>query len=602
VHRSEAMIVGLLGILKAGGAYVPLDPAYPTERLTHMLEDSGVTVVVTEAAIASSLPIAPAQTLLLDSQEHEAAEPPTHAGLTDGMLSPGSTADDLAYVIFTSGSTGRPKGVMIPHRAAVNFLTSLDKALPHDTADVVCAVTSISFDIALLELFWPLIRGARTVVVSDPMAHRSGRQATGATRSQDRSLTRALHDDANILQCTPSLLRLILENTEGAQQLQHLRMLLLGGEPVTERLIRDVRKFTSARIFNMYGPTETTVWSAVREVEEAATAGLIGTPLANERLYIVDRTGQPVPIGVAGELLIGGDGLSRGYLHHPDLTAERFIPDHLSGNPDAYLYRTGDLARYRADGSIELLGRLDRQVKLRGYRIELPEIEAALTRYNGVEQAAVIVREDTAGDPRLVAYVVAPDAAAPSPTALRRFLKGQLPDYMVPGVFVRMHELPLTPNGKLDARSLPAPNLGSLHPDRRAARPRTPIEERLAPLLEQALGVPRVDPEDSFVDLGGHSLLAAQVAAAIKQQLGIELNPALVLMQSLAQLAASCTIHPLDQANVATPTAATVSTHEEEAGAPAENTTPPAALRTRLFGAARRFLPGRSGPEARTHA
>ncbi|MCC7368636.1 MAG: amino acid adenylation domain-containing protein [Chloroflexi bacterium] len=595
VQRTEALVVGLLGILKAGGAYLPLDPAYPAERLGLMLEDAGVAVIVTDAETAPSLPVSSDRTLLLHGPGDGEAEESTESGRPDGARSTDPGADDLAYVIYTSGSTGRPKGVMIPHRAAVNFLTSLDSALPHATTDVVCAVTSVSFDIALLELFWPLIRGARTVVVSDPMVRRAGRQNAGDSRRQDRSLTRALRDGANILQCTPSLLRFILEDEERAQSLQRLQLLLLGGEPVTELLVRDVTTFTSARIFNMYGPTETTVWSAVREVEDAATASLIGAPLANEQLYIVDPAGQPVPVGVAGELLVGGDGLARGYLDRPNLTAERFVPDRLSGREGASLYRTGDLARYRADGTVELLGRLDRQVKLRGYRIELPEIEAALLRHDGLKQAAVIVREDTPGDARLVAYVVASGAPDPSPPALRRFLKGQLPEYMTPSVFVRLDALPLTPNGKLDTRSLPVPNLGSLGVDRPVVRLRTPLEERLAPILERALGVPRVDPDDSFVDLGGHSLLAAQVAAAIKQQLGVELNPTLVLMQSLAQLADSCGGLLPDHEGESTPLPARTSTRDEESAGTTEVMAPRAALRSRLFGAARRLLPGGSG-------
>lgn len=498
VERSIEMVVALLGVMKAGGAYVPLDPTYPQDRLAFMLEDAGLALLVTQPQLLDRLPQHKARVVCLDADQkefaQESAENPRHS----------SNPANLAYVIYTSGSTGKPKGVQIPHRALVNFLESMRQRPGITDKDVLLAVTTLSFDIAGLELYLPLAAGARVVIVGRETLTNGGELAETIRGS-----------GATIMQATPATWRLLLES--GWQGEKRLKI-LCGGEGWPPELA-DALLSRCGSLWNMYGPTETTIWSAVHPVDSADRAIPVGRPIANTRIYIVDRYGQPVPIGIAGELLIGGDGLARGYLGRLDLTAEKFIPDPFSGDSEARLYRTGDLARYLPDGNIELLGRIDHQVKVRGYRIELGEIESVLADHPAVREVVVVVREDVPGDKRLVGYIVSAQNPNPTTTELRTFLQQKLPEYMVPGAFVFMDTLPLTPNRKVDRRALPPPD--TMRPELESAfvAPETGVEKVVAEIWAGALGLKRIGIHDNFFDLGGHSLLLAKVHGQLQTAL-----------------------------------------------------------------------------------
>jgi len=493
-ERGIEMVVTLLGILKSGAAYLPLDPSYPADRLAFMIADGGAGLIVTQKHTARDLP--PGQAALVYVDAHQAVD--EHAPNVDGS----ATADDVAYVIFTSGSTGKPKGVRIPHKGAVNFLLAMLREPGLSAGDVVCAITTLSFDISVLELFLPLIAGAK-VVIGDR-----------ATASDGVRLGRFIADcGATIVQATPASWRMLLDSGwEGRPGLK----VLCGGEPLTRELA-DRLLDRVAELWNVYGPTETTVWATVDRVERGAPI-TVGRPIRNMRMYIVDANLQLVPDGVPGELLIGGVGTGYGYLGRPDLTSDRFIADPFATTAGERLYRTGDVARWRHDGRIEILGRSDNQVKIRGFRIELGEIESALREHAAVKQAVVMAREDRPGDRRLVAYVV-PHAEAPQVNDLRVHLRGTLPDYMVPAAFVMLGKLPISPNGKVDRRALPAPELADIETATYVA-PRTPEEEQLAQIWQEVLGLERVGIEDDFFALGGHSLLAAQLIARVSRVFG----------------------------------------------------------------------------------
>ncbi|MFO0760431.1 MAG: amino acid adenylation domain-containing protein [Byssovorax sp.] len=498
VERSAAMVVGLLGILKAGGAYVPLDPTYPRDRLAFMLADAQIRVLLTEEKVAADLPPHGAEMLRLDADW--AAVAAESSAAIDGGAGP----ESLAYVIYTSGSTGKPKGVQIPHRAVVNFLSSMQRSPGISASDRLLAVTSLSFDIAGLELFLPLLSGA-TVVVASRAAAADGRAL------RDLIAQRAI----TVMQGTPSTFRLLLEaGWEGDGKLKAL----VGGEAVPRDLVDRLGE-RCGPVWNMYGPTETTIWSAIHPLAKDAPI-LIGRPIANTALLVLGPRLALCPIGVPGELHIGGEGLARGYLHQPELSAARFIPDPLRKGET--LYKTGDLVRVREGGALEFLGRLDHQVKLRGYRIELGEIEAALGEHPAVAEVVAQLREDVPGDKRLVAYLVA-RGKAPAAAELRAWLKGKLPDYMIPSAFAALDRLPLTPNGKVDRKALPAPEV-SADPAARVA-PRGPVEESVAAIFGEVLRVPaeRIGAHDGFFDLGGHSLLATQAVARIRGTFGVEL-------------------------------------------------------------------------------
>ena len=495
------MVVGLLGVLKAGGAYVPLDPGFPIDRLQFMLEDSGVPILLTQAALAGDMSGYNGKTVCIDSDwERISAQ-------SDGDPKSLSGADHLAYVIYTSGSTGRPKGVQIPHRALVNFLCSMQREPGLTSADTVLSVTTISFDIFGLELFLPLISGAKVVLVERDDA------ADGA-----RLIELLKESEATVMQATPATWRLLLQaGWEGNRLLK----ILCGGEALPRDLVAPLLE-RCKEFWNLYGPTETTIWSTVCQVKSKEDPILIGRPIANTQIYILDNSLQLTPVGVAGELHIGGEGLARGYLNRPELTAEKFIPHPFSTDPNARVYKTGDLARYRSDGTIECLGRIDHQVKVRGYRIELGEIESRIKEVEAVGNCVVVLREDRPGDQRLTAYYVPRDGQAVSVFEVRRHLQAKLPEYMVPQHFVELASIPLTPNGKVDRKALPKPEADSASEQGYVA-PRTETEQKIAAVWQEVLNREKVGVHDDFFELGGHSLLATQVMSRVNRLFNIQL-------------------------------------------------------------------------------
>lgn len=514
LERSLDMMVALLGVLKSGGAYVPMDPIYPPQRIQYMIEDSQMAVIVTQQSLADTLPENTAQLVLVDE---DAARIAAQSG--EDVPAEGNCAN-LAYVIFTSGSTGRPKGVQIPHRALTNFLISMQRQPGIQPDDVLVAVTTLSFDIAGLELYLPLISGARVVILSSDITV----DGTALAEALD-------YHQATILQATPATWRLLAET--GWQGRSRFKM-LCGGEPLPHSLAQQLLKIGS-ELWNLYGPTETTIWSTVERIQPGEDTISIGRPIANTQIYILDQNQQPVPRGVIGMLYIGGDGLARGYLGRPDLTAEKFLPNPFDGGR---IYNTGDLARYLPDGRIEHLGRGDHQVKIRGFRIELGEIEATLGQHPAVQQAVVTVREDTPGDKRLAAYLIPQAEAAPSPRELRGFLKNRLPAYMLPASFTILEAFPTTPNGKINRAALPAPERSSAETQKAFQPPTTPTEQAMAEIWKDMLKIEQINLFDNFFDLGGHSLLAMRTVAKIQETYGQRIDPAYLRFESLGQLAA----------------------------------------------------------------
>ena len=502
VDRSLDLMVGLLGILKAGGAYVPVDPTYPDERIGFMLEDAQVPVLVTQQHLIAAMPAKNATVVCLDSEVALDRQRETNPACM-------ATPESLAYVIYTSGSTGRPKGVQVVHRGVVNFLASMRTQPGLSAGDTLLAVTTLSFDIAALELFLPLIVGARVVLVSRETAA-SGPEL--AHLLKDRQVT--------VMQATPATWRLLLATGwEGDRRLK----VLCGGEPLTQELAEQLLPRVGS-LWNLYGPTETTIWSTLCQIEPDR-AITIGRPIANTQVYVLDSNLQPLPIGVPGELHIGGAGLARGYRNRPELTGDRFISNPFSPESGARLYKTGDLARFLADGTIACLGRIDNQVKVRGFRIEPGEIEDVLAQHPAVRECAVVARDDVAGEKQLVAYIVAAEQA-PSNGQLREHLKQRLPDYMTPAVFVLLDSLPLTPNGKVDRRALPELSTSELLPGGQYVAPALPIHEQLVHLWEELLDVRPIGIRDNFFDLGGHSLLAANLITRIEDAFAQTIQPA----------------------------------------------------------------------------
>ncbi|WP_280613103.1 non-ribosomal peptide synthetase [Burkholderia pseudomallei] len=496
LERSVDMMVGLLGILKSGSAYLPLDPAYPAERLAYIVDDARPALLLTEAALRDDWRDAGAPVVLLDADGPAIDACPDHnpdaaAGRDARTLS------SLAYVIYTSGSTGRPKGVMIEHRNLANLLGAMGEQPGIGAHDVLLAVTSLSFDIAALELFLPLLHGARAVIAARDDAADPARLAHLIESS-----------GASLMQATPSTWRMLAQH--GWPRSARPLTLLCGGEALPPALAERLLAHVPA-IWNLYGPTETTVWSTVRRVTTPVVD--IGGPIANTQVYVLDERLRPAPIGVAGELYIGGAGVARGYLNRPELTRERFVDDPFRRG--GRLYRTGDLARRRADGNLEYLGRNDFQVKIRGFRIELGEIEAQFAKAHGVQGVALAARDTPTADKRLVAYYVGDASAA----ALREHAAARLPAYMVPAAYVRLAAWPLTPNGKLDRAALPAPD------DEAYARaeyeaPRGEHECKLAAIWRAVLQVERIGRHDDFFELGGHSLLAVRAVTAMRDAFG----------------------------------------------------------------------------------
>jgi amino acid adenylation domain-containing protein len=498
-ERGPEMVVSVLAVLKAGGAYVPLDPAYPAERLAFVLADAAVPVLVTQESLRAALPAGDSVVVVSVDGERIAAE---RAENPDR----GARPDQLAYVIYTSGSTGTPKGVMVPHRGVPNLAYAQARRFGIDDTSRVLQFASFSFDAAVAELFDALLAGATLVMGS--------REALLPGEGLLETLRRGRVTVATL---PPPVLAML-----AADDLPELRTVVSAGEAVDAAT---VERWSAGRAFvNAYGPTETTVCATSAACEADGRAPAIGRPLENVRVYVMDAAGQPAPAGVPGELYVGGVGVARGYLGRPGLTAERFVPDPFAVEGGARLYRTGDRVRWSARGELEFLGRVDQQVKIRGFRIEPGEIEGALRRSEGVADCVVVAREDVPGEKRLVAYVVGGVEAG----VLREHLLRELPEYMVPSAFVSLDALPLTPNGKLDRKALPAPELAS--GEEAYVAPRTPVEEMLAGVWAEVLGLERAGVTESFFDLGGHSLLAALVISSIRELFGVEL-PVRVLFE-----------------------------------------------------------------------
>ena len=506
VERSLDMIVAMLGVMKAGAAYVPMDPTYPPERISFVLADASVSVLLTQEKLAKTLTIAGTRQVYLDTNWNTIAQE------SSGRPNLTLTSQNLAYVIYTSGSTGQPKGVEIQHRAVVNLLSSMRKKPGLKSRDILLAVTTLSFDIAGLELFLPLCVGAKLVIASRETAA-DGNLLLGRLKSCG----------ATVMQATPVTWKLLLEaGWDGNPPLK----VLCGGEAFPRDLANELVKRAKS-VWNMYGPTETTIWSSTVEVKAGDGPVPIGPPIDNTRFYVLDSGNQLTPIGVAGELHIGGDGLARSYFRRPELTAEKFIPDPFHSDRDARLYKTGDLVRCHADGTLEFLGRLDHQVKLRGFRIELGEIETALARYPGVREAVVVVREDIPGDKRLVAYVTSEQQAL-TIAPVREFLTGKLPNYMLPSAVVRMDAMPLTPNGKTDRKALPAPDTGRNLRHKEFVAPRTDQEKTLANIWAEVLHLERVGIHDNLFELGADSLHIFQIVARAGKA-GLKIAPVQIL-------------------------------------------------------------------------
>jgi len=521
VERSLEMVIGLLGILKAGGAYVPLDPAYPKERLAFMLKDAQAPVLLTQERLVAGLPECAAGVICLDSDwgaiDRESEENPISS----------SARENLAYVIYTSGSTGLPKGVLVSHGSIADYCRTAQRYYELDSSDGVLQFASLSFDVSLEEILPTLIVGAKLVVMGTAVwrpaeFHRKISQFGLTVLTFPMAYWQELARQwANARELTPNI---------------QSRLFIVGGDTMLPDGLSLWQRtpVNSVRLLNVYGPTETTITATAFEFNPRLCENRIfhripiGRPLANREIYILDKYGNPVPVGVSGELYIGGAGLARGYLNRPELTAEKFIPNPFSEEPGARLYKTGDLARYLPDGNIEFLGRVDHQVKIRGFRIELEEIESALGQHPAVREAVVLAPEDASGERRLVAYVVAEREPLPTIAELRSFLKEKLPEYMVPALFVPLDALPLMPNGKVDRRALPAPDRTRPELEKVFVAPRDDLELQLTRIWEEILGVRPIGVRDNFFELGGHSLLAARLFASIENRLGKKLPLATV--------------------------------------------------------------------------
>jgi amino acid adenylation domain-containing protein len=510
MERGPALMVGLLGILKAGGAYVPLDPDLPGARLAFMMEDSAAPVLITQESLLVRLSGTAARVVCLDRDSYEIS---THSNTNPAS---NTTPQDLAYVIYTSGSTGKPKGVCIHHRGLVNYLDWAVKAYRVQSAASVPVLSSIAFDLTITSLFAPLLVGC---IVHFPAQNQSPELVVVALLDSGM--------DYSLLKLTPAHLSLLQQQlpAEAAQRLA--KALIVGGEQLYSEALRFWRdNAPETVIVNEYGPTETVVGCCTyTATHETAAQGPvpIGRPIANTRIYILDRHGEPVPINVTGELYIAGDGVGHGYWRRPDLTAERFVPEKFAGQPGSRMYRTGDLARYLADGNIEFLGRMDTQVKLRGFRIELGEIEAVIAEHPAVREVVILVREDIGNDKRLVAYIVPAEGSPLNDTSLRSWLQQRLPVYMLPAAFVRLEKFPLMPNGKVDRRALPPPQYNRIVASDAIDSPGGSLEALVADVWREMLGIDAIDIHANFFQLGGHSLLATRVVARLATLCGVEL-------------------------------------------------------------------------------
>ncbi len=517
VERSVEMIAAMLGILKAGGAYVPLDPAYPVEWLSFVLEDTQAPVLLTQSKLVSRLPEKWAKTVCLDAPEHSTV---SLGAETMNNLTGGARPDNLAYVIYTSGSTGKPKGVAIEHCSPVALVHWAQEVFTPSELAGVLASTSICFDLSVFEIFFTLSSGGKVILAGNALALPTLPAAQQVT----------------LINTVPSAMKELLR-LQGVPA--SVRVVNLAGEPTPASLVQQIHELPHVqKVYDLYGPSETTTYStfALRRVDGPAT---IGRPIANTQMYLLDLNGQPVPVGVAGEIHIGGDGLARGYLHRPELTAEKFVPHPFGTQPGARLYRTGDLAKYMPDGNLEFLGRIDHQVKIRGFRVELGEIEVVLRQHPGVKEVVVMARQDTPGEKRLVAYIVPKTEPAPAVADLRTHVRQKLPEHMVPSAFVTLPALPLTPNGKVNRKALPVPDQARPDLTGTLVAPRDPLEQQLAAMWEKIFGIEPVGVRDNFFELGGHSLLAVRLFAQIRKLTGKDL-PLVTLFQAptIEQLAA----------------------------------------------------------------
>jgi amino acid adenylation domain-containing protein len=499
VERSLEMVIAQLGVMKAGAAYLPLDPNYPVERLAFMFEDSGAPVLLTQTHLAERSPRPSARVIELDREwERIAAESETNPGVEVGP-------ENLAYVIYTSGSTGRPKGTLLEHRGLCNLAAAQQGAFNLGAGKRVLQFSPFSFDASVWEMAMALGSGAELVLA---------RQETLASLDDLRELLQ--RERITIVTLPPSVLRLAPDD-----DLPDLETVIAAGERCTREIV--ARWGRGRRFFNAYGPTETTVCATMELCHEGDDGDPpIGRPLPNTQLFVLDNQRRPVPVGVPGELYVGGTPLARGYLRRPEMTAAAFVELQITDRP-MRLYRTGDLVRYRADGRIEYLGRIDEQVKIRGHRIELGEVEAALREYPEISEASVAAIEDATGDKRLVGYFVSANGAAPTAAQLREHLRQRLPEFMTPSSFVKLERLPLSPSGKVDRAALPRPDGSRSALEREYVAPRTETEWRLAALWVELLSVERVGIEDNFFELGGHSLLATQFVSRVRETMQIEL-------------------------------------------------------------------------------
>jgi amino acid adenylation domain-containing protein len=508
LERSIEMMIVLLGILKSGAAYLPLDPAYPKSRLAFMLDEAKVSALVTQQALISELPDTSVQRIVLDSDAEDLTRESDHDPAS------GVTPENLAYVVYTSGSTGKPKGIMIEHGSLANYVAWANEFMFDDTVKSVPAVQALTFDGSLKQIFSPLLRGTEVRImekseVSDPSA-----------------LLKALKTQTDVrFSAVPSMWKAVLDAFESDPTIPRnvISRVFVGGEELPGNLAdRSFALFPGLLLWNLYGPSEITATASAALVH-AGERITIGRPIAGKKIHILDPHLQTVPIGVAGEIYIGHEGVARGYLHRADLTAASFIPDPFSSVPGARLYRTRDRGRYLADGATEFLGRYDHQVKVRGFRIELGEIEAALREHHGLKDAVALVRQGADGEKYIAAYVVPAQQPAPAAGELRAWLKDRLPEYMVPSAWMHLEQMPLTASGKLDRSSLPEPerrrpDLASLF-----VAPRTATEEMLVEIFADILSLEHTGIDDNFFELGGHSLLATRVVMRIRKVFNADL-------------------------------------------------------------------------------
>jgi amino acid adenylation domain-containing protein len=508
VERSLLMVIGVLGILKAGAAYVPIDPNYPTERKEYILADTQMSLLLTQASLAADLQADNITTICLDTDGDAINQQPQENPVSQ------TNADNLAYVIYTSGSTGKPKGTLIEHYGLVNYLNWCIQAYKVEQGSGTLVHSSLGFDLTITSLFSPLLVGSQVELLPD-----QGIETLAQTLKNRTNLS--------LLKITPAHLELLSQQLSPQAAAGRTNAFIIGGENLTTQHINFWQKYApDTLLINEYGPTETVVGCCIYQVPTTHNHSgsiPIGHPIANTQLYVLDQYLQPVPKGVIGELYIGGAGLARGYLNQPELTAQKFIPHPFSDEPEARLYKTGDQVRFRGDGSLEFLGRLDDQIKLRGFRIELGEIETLLNLHPTVKDAVVTVREDVAGDQRLIAYLVIQPESSLSVEDLRRFLQQKLPDYMIPSAFIPLQTFPLTANGKVDRRALPAPDKINADIEQFFVAPRNSLEAQMADIWSQVLRLEKVGIHHNFFTLGGHSLLVTQLISRMRDTLGVEL-------------------------------------------------------------------------------